>query len=209
MIASDRATFIEIVLGFAELKGKQLSAPALELYWRALRHWELEQFREAAEHLLRSCEFMPTPKDFEDLRKAGRETPAEAWIEAQRHLVWDVRGYKLSPHCPELIARVIRAIGGADVIAMCEQEKLHFLERRFCEHYETMLDAEDVRNAVPQIAFDPHAGIGALLSRHEPRRQGLLPIGETFKADPPRRPPAIAPAPPREEPASAREELGF
>jgi hypothetical protein len=44
-------------------------------------------------------------------------------------------------------------IGGPNVIGMCDEDKLHFLERRFTEHYETLQDSEDVRESVPAIAF--------------------------------------------------------
>jgi len=174
MIASDRQKFIEIVLGFAELKGKQLSAPALELYWRAMQGWSIEEFQEAAEELLRTCEFMPMPKDFEDLRKAGRETAGEAFASVRRYLCWGLNGYTLDAHCPPLIAKAVRAIGGPNVIAMCDEEKLHFLERRFCEHYETMQDSQDARDAVPMLTLGlsdrPRiAGSFAAIGRDQPK----------------------------------------
>jgi hypothetical protein len=162
MTPEDRKTFLEIVVGFAELKGKQLSAPALELYWRSLQHWPIDAFRAAAEQLVRSCEFMPTPKDFEDLRKAGRRTAGEAWAivldYARRGFIrWDsgppsVDGSVSEPD-DELLRRAVRAIGGFQAVAMSPTDKTPFLERRFCEHYEAMQDADDVREAVPQIAY--------------------------------------------------------
>ena len=151
MNPSDKAEFCKVVLGFAELKGKSLSLPAVELYWGAMRDWELADFKAAAEHLLNTCEFMPTPKDFNDLRKAGRDSGAEAFAGIRRYLKWTVRGYVTEPDTPPLIARCINAIGGANAIAMCDEEKLHFLERRFCEHYETMQDSDEVRLALPQV----------------------------------------------------------
>lgn len=153
MKSTDRKAFLEIVIGFAELRGKQLSAPALELYWNAMQGWDLADFQAAANHLLRSCEWMPLPHHFEELRKAGRETPGEAWIEARKHLVWGLHGYTLHQDCPELIARAVRSVGGANVIAMCDEDKLTFLEKRFVEHFEAMKDSEDTRQAVPKIAY--------------------------------------------------------
>jgi len=151
---ADRKAFLEVVVGFAELKGKQLSAPAMELYWRSLQHWPLEDFRAAAEQLLRTCEFMPLPKDFEDLRKAGRLTSGEAWAKAIASCgsCHSAQGYTSGGTCgDEFVDRVVRAIGGYRAIAMCESEKLHFLEKRFAEHFETMQEAYDVREAVPQL----------------------------------------------------------
>lgn len=150
MKPSDRKKFVEVVLGFAELKGKALSAPALELYWRAMQNWPLEDFLAAAEQLVRTSEFMPTPKDFEDLRKAGRPTAGEAWLEARAC----ARGWR--ERYPvrtgdQLIDRVVAAIGGYRAIAMCDLDRMGFLERRFAEHFESMQDAQDVREAVPQL----------------------------------------------------------
>jgi hypothetical protein len=150
VIAADRKAFLEVVLGFAELKGKQLSAPALELYWRSLQHWELAEFHVAAEQLLRSCEFMPLPKDFEDLRKSGRQTAGEAWAQ-----VLELARGRAAPALSALALRAVNAIGGLRTVMMSETDRTPFLERRFCEHYESIGDAEEVRDAVPQLAYQP------------------------------------------------------
>ena len=163
MTPTDRKKFVEVVIGFAELKGKQLSAPALELYWRSLQHWALADFLQAAEHLIRTSEFMPLPKDFEDLRKAGRPTAGEAWTRAIANCgsCHSPLGYTAGGTCGDpFVDRVVRAIGGYRAIAMCDSEKLHFLERRFSEHFESIQDAEDIREEVPRIAFTKRRAIG-------------------------------------------------
>lgn len=158
MKPADRTKFVEVVLGFAELKGKQLTAAALELYWRAMQHWDISDFLAASEQLLRTSEYMPTPKEFEDLRKAGRPTAGEAWSRVLNH-VRSGRYSGVQSDTPvrldELTERAVRALGGYHVIAMSHTEKTHFLEKRFCEHYEEMREAAAVREAVPQIA---HSG---------------------------------------------------
>jgi hypothetical protein len=154
MIESDFEAFSAVVVGFAELKGKTLSTPAIKLYWGAMRHWSLEDFIVAAELLLQTAEFMPIPKDFEDLRKAGRATAPEAWITARdaiRSASWsDIESSGFTCGNP-LIDRAVRAIGGYRAIGMCDSDKLHFLERRFAEHFETLETVTDTREAVPQI----------------------------------------------------------
>jgi hypothetical protein len=160
MKPTDRKAFLEVVVGFAELKGKQLSAPALELYWRAMQGWELAAFRAAAEQLIRTCEFMPTPKDFEDLRKAGELTAGEAWA-----MVLDHVRSGFYRDVPEIFAdqprieAAVRAIGGFNAIAMSRTDQTPFLERRFAEHYEAISEREDIREAVPQIAGSPRARV--------------------------------------------------
>lgn len=160
MTPDDRKPFLEVIMGFAELKGKQLSAPALELYWRSMQCWSLEDFRTAAEQLVRTCEFMPMPKDFEDMRKAGRPTAGEAWA-----AVLHYAHFEYSPNFPArlngshgllsdpLVDRAVNAIGGYRAIAMAPSESKQFLEKRFCEHFETIQESSDVREAVPQIAY--------------------------------------------------------
>lgn len=156
MTPDDRKAFAEVVIGLAELKGRKLSSASIELYWRSLQHWPIAAFRSAAEQLIRTCEFMPGPKDFEDLRKAGRPTPGEAWERARRASGTAIQCGRITHNgtCgDELIDRAVRAIGGYGAIAMTDTDKLPFLERRFAEHYESIRDADDVREAVPQIAY--------------------------------------------------------
>lgn len=151
MNAGDRKKFLDVVVGFAELKGKQLSAPALELYWRSLQHWSLEDFLAAAEQLVRTSEFMPSPKNFEDLRKASRPTSGEAWILAcETARDWRELRQNVSSGDP-FVDRVARAVGGYRAIAMHDSDKLHFLEKRFAEHFETMQEAGDTRDALPDL----------------------------------------------------------
>ncbi len=156
MKPEDRKAFLDVVIGLCELKGKQLSAPALEIYWGALQRWPIDEVKVAANHLATTCEFMPMPKDFEDLRKAGRATAGESWAKAVKACgtCHSAQGYTSGGTCGDpFIDRVVRAIGGYKVIAMCDEDKLHFLELRFTEHFETMLDADDTRVGVPEIAF--------------------------------------------------------
>ncbi len=114
-----------------------------------MQKWSIDEFEIAAQHLLTACEFMPTPKDFEDLRKAGRHTSGEAFINARETAR---KGWRKKTCGVDLIDRAVNAIGGYDAIGMCETDKLHFLERRFAEHYESMQDCDEVRQALPAIA---------------------------------------------------------
>ena len=146
----DYDSFAEVIAGFAELKGKQLSAPAIELYWRAMKHWRIEDFRAAAEHLLRRCEFMPVPKDFEDLRRASEPTAAEAWATALQNCgCWRTGG---APN--GRIARAAETVGGFRAIAMAHTERdLPHIQRRFMQAYDELTDVEETRQAVPEVTW--------------------------------------------------------
>ena len=137
----DRKAFLEVVVGFAELKGRQLSAPALELYWNAMQGWTIDEFRAAANVLIRTCEYMPTPKDFESLRTAARPTKGEAWAAVLQHLRGAYRVGGLSPE----IDRAVHALGGYRHLAMMPTDQLTWQEKRFAEHYGDAQAADSMR----------------------------------------------------------------
>lgn len=170
MTPEDRKAFAEVVIGFAELRGKSLSAPAIELYWRALEHWPLEAFKRASEHLLRTCDWMPTPKQFEDLRNAGRLTASEAWLVAMNstRTAWTPTGHVGGTSGNTLIDQAVMGIGGYAAIAQSEAGKLHFLERRFADKYEQLQDVASVREALPQITGT--TTVNQLLDRSRQRK---------------------------------------
>lgn len=147
MQPSDKPQFARILVGLATIKpGAKLTPEALEVWWLALQSWALEEFQKAAGHLASSVEFMPSPFHFAQLRKAGRATAGELWaraVECARR-----GGGSADP----MIETCVGALGGWSVVRFCDEDKLHFLERRFAEHYEQIQDAEDVRESLPQIA---------------------------------------------------------
>lgn len=160
MRREDRQVFVETLIGFAELKGRQLSAPALELFWNAMQDWTIEEFRAAANHLLRTCEFMPTPKDFYDLRRAERPTAGDAWAKVLDHLKGGYRnGAGLTPE----IDRAVRAMGGYRALAMMPVDQLPWQAKRFADAY---ADVGTVLEA--QSALAPPANVVSLLERVRP-----------------------------------------
>jgi hypothetical protein len=125
-----------------------MTLPALDLYWLAMQSWELDEFKQAAVHLLSNCQFMPTPYDFEQLRKAGRPSAAEAWakvLDLVRHSNY------ANGSGDALIDRAVSACGGYRLVGQQSDDSLPFMERRFAEHFETLQDAEHTRSAVPSI----------------------------------------------------------
>lgn len=148
MIEADKPQFVAILTSLAALKpGAKLTREAHAMWWLAMADWSLEEFRGAAAHLARSTEFMPNPYHFEQLRQRGRRTAPEAFAVARE--VWRSGG---TTSCDRLIDQVVDALGGYRVLGMTHTEQLHFLERRFAEHYVTLREATDVREALPAIA---------------------------------------------------------
>lgn len=157
MRPSDKPEFVAILNGMAAVKpNANLTKEAYEIWWNAMQGWGIEDFRSAASHLVSAVQFMPNPYDFDQLRKASRMTSGEAWLKAVAS-IGSARvpgGHSGGTSGDPLIDRAVRAIGGFGAIAMCDLDKLPFMERRFCEHYAEMGDAENTREAVPQLTQD-------------------------------------------------------
>lgn len=177
MQQTDFKRFAAVMNGMAKLYERELDTVVLDAYWLALRGWPLNEFEAGAAHLMQHSKWMPRPADFSELRKAARPTIGEAWAKAisSCHSAWTPQGYFGGTSGDPLIDRVVRAIGGYATLAQCEQDKLHFLERRFNEIYDGVQEAEDVRAALPQLA-PPRNAHGKL--------SGLLPIGVPAELDP-------------------------
>ncbi len=166
MQASDKAEFAKVLLGFAEIKGKQLSQVGVEMYWSAMQGWDIADFKAAANRLLQTSQFFPTPKEFEDLRKSNKDTSGEAW-QRVLHIAKNlpvVGGYfQEGTSGDPVVDAAARALGGYKAIAMHDSDKLHFLEKRFAEHYESIKDAEETRESVPALAGPTKHEVSSLL----------------------------------------------
>jgi hypothetical protein len=149
MQSTDRLEFVRVLNGLAAVKRVELTKEAIELWWASMSRWSIEDFKAAASHLVSSCQFMPTPYDFQQLRKAGEPTAAEAWtlaIESAKH-------WRTPEKLPfGRIGRAVRALGGYRALAMADTEKdLPHYARRFKDAYEEMTDVDSVREALPEL----------------------------------------------------------
>lgn len=153
MTEADKIEFARILSGLSEIRGKALSKSAMAMYWLALSGWEMEDFRQAAKHLLSTCQFMPTPYDFEQLRKSSQETSGEAWArvrQAIRH-----RYHGASTSLDPKIDKIVGIMGGWDRLGMTNSDEMHFREKRFAELWDEISDVEEVRAALPYFGPDP------------------------------------------------------
>lgn len=156
MTPADKPEFLKRIIGLAAVKpGKPLTEEAYEIWWSSLEHWEFEDFKKAAAHLAICVEFMPSPYHFEQLRKAAKPTAGEAWARIREMAR---RSFEGTPEDP-IAARALQALGGLRTVAMCDSDKVHFLERRFAEHYEAMGDADTVRTALPELTQESTDGL--------------------------------------------------
>ncbi len=156
MTPEDYESFGGILLGFAEPRRIALSSTTVELYWGALADWTFEEFRSAANILFKKCDWMPTPKDFEDLRRSATERAGvDAWEMARRAARSAIALGRVRQDVTSgdaLVDRAVATIGGYGAIALCETAWLHALERRFLQAYVEVREVAEIRAALPHFA---------------------------------------------------------
>ncbi len=158
MDSSDRDEFLQVLNGLAATNRVDLTKDSYELWWQSMKDWSIDAFKDAAGYLLKNCQFMPAPYDFEQLRKKGEPSAHEAWSLALHHAAGAWRQGVLGD---ALTDRVIAALGGYSVIALTHKDKLGFLERRFLDAYNDLLDTSVVREALPDLTERPRIQNGS------------------------------------------------
>ena len=156
-----------MLTGIATIKRVDLTAEAFELWWNAMKEWDIGDFKDASSYLLKNCQFMPAPHDFEEILKKQRPSALEAWADA---LCFASGDWRTGLHEDNRINSVVGALGGWSVIALCDNAKLGFLERRFIDTYNDFIGADDVRLALP-----------ILTERSTERIDGPVSVGELVK----------------------------
>ena len=149
---SDRIEFVRVLNGLAAVKRVDLTKEVYEIWWQSMKDWSIEAFRDAAGYLLKNCQFMPSPYDFEQLRKKSETSPSEAWSLALRHAEGN---WRHGPLGDALIDRAVAMLGGSGVIALTNMENLGFLERRFRDAYDDLRCTDSVRKALPGFVAEP------------------------------------------------------
>jgi hypothetical protein len=149
MQPADFQRFKGVMTGMAKVYERELDGVLLDAYWLALRAWSLQEFEAAVGHLMSTAEFMPRPVAFHALRMAARPTAGEAWARVLAHVRGG--GYRHGGLGDDAVESAVRTLGGYRAIALTYEDRLHFLERRFSEHYATKTSVEAIREALPHL----------------------------------------------------------
>ncbi len=154
MEQANKIEFAAVLNGLAAVKpGAKLTPEALDVWWTSFADWTIEDFRSAAARLAKTQEFFPNPYHFEELRKAERPCAGEAFAKALSVARGESWARMDLATCGDAeIDAAVRACGGYRALALSDETKVGFLERRFSEHYESIQDKEDTREALPRIA---------------------------------------------------------
>ena len=158
MTPDDKKEFVRVLTGLAAIKRVDMTREAFEMWWAAMQDWSIADFRDAAGYLLNTCEFMPTPYDFAELKKLSRPSAHEAWAQA---LSFCMGAWRRSASCGDKrIDAAIATIGGYQTVALCDTDKLGFYERRFIETYNNFVESDDARQALPDLTERTTVRIG-------------------------------------------------
>ena len=144
MKPGDKQKFAEVVTGMTTIYSAKLTPEGLELYWNAMRDWDIGDFVRTANHLVKASQFMPRPYDFEQLRRNASQTAVfDAWaavLENVRH-----SDYRKGIGLGGRIEAAVRAIGGYAAIGQCSDADLHWVQKRFTDAYETISETHEAR----------------------------------------------------------------
>lgn len=174
MNIEDGDKFRNLIRGMARVFSTEADGLLLETYWLALKSWPLPEFEGACARLLCTSKFMPRPADFNELRKASALCAGEAFARAME-VARNCSSREIASSGDPCIDAAAQACGGYFAMGMNETDKIGFLERRFTEHFETISDREETRDAIPSIA-------GPRL--HRGPTNGPKRISEIFVSDP-------------------------
>lgn len=151
MQKADQPEFLKVLNGMAAMKRVTLTGDAIDLWWECMRHWDLRDFKLVATELMRSSRWMAEPFDFEQFKRKFEMTAGEAWTLVLEHV--RSSGYEKRAAIGDArIDSVVRMLGGWRHIAMSQSDSLHFLEKRFAEHYATVGDVFTARQSLPQMS---------------------------------------------------------
>ena len=159
MDSSDREEFVRVLNGMAAMKRIDLTEEAYKMWWLAMKAWSIDNFREAAGYLLTKCQFMPTAYDFDQLREALQPSACEAWTNVITHA--GIGDWKKGPTGDRRTDTAVTAIGGYVAVAMCNTDKLGFLERRFMDAYNDLSYSDSVRKTLPDLTDRPRLQNGS------------------------------------------------
>lgn len=181
MQESNFQRFRDLMRGMGRIFNSEPDELVLDVYWLALRSWQINDFQTAVAHLMATAKFMPRPADFTNLRNAGELTGGEAWERA-------VKGSPNWRRAEDLptgrVARAAAIVGGFRAIAMADIEfDLPHIQRRFLEAYNQLSEVEPVREALPQIVAKAVENFGKTshqLPAPSPEKGGNLTESKTF-----------------------------
>lgn len=130
----NKRKFQEYMAGCSEIFGKELTDTLNGTYWELLKPYSDQQCERAFKKIMTSSKFFPKPVELIDAMKENLEllNAPSAWGEVMGSL-----GSGCEPEDP-LIRKTIQALGGWSWMSTLTYDELHWMEKRFYEHYSSL-----------------------------------------------------------------------
>ena len=181
----DRESFSATMLAVQEAYGVELSPPALDCYWVALRDLSTEEFELGCQGALKRKQWMPKPAEIRGFAEGELTALAEqAWFD----FIARFRRYGASRalHCPTITWKAIRSMGGlgglgrqksSDFAARGKREFMsawrHYWEEELAELEERRQVAEEEGRPPPKRERDSGQTLAGAFGTENPVRLPL------------------------------------
>jgi hypothetical protein len=138
MQTSDISKFTAMMAGIGELYGKVISAQLTDIYWRALKTYELQDVHHAFHTHVNNpdCgQFFPKPADIVRFIDGSGESKAlEAWAKVEKAII-QVGRYQSIVFDDPLIHAVLEDMGGWIKLCSVKNEAMPFCANEFRKRY--------------------------------------------------------------------------
>lgn len=134
----DKQSFFNCLVGCAEVIGKELSKPAMILYWNSLKHIEIDVVVDAFNrHIVNpdSGQFMPKPADIIKLTSGSHlDSAMIAWTKVDKSIRC-VGSHASIIFDDSIIMAVIQDMGGWTDLCSVTEDELPFKQNEFEKRY--------------------------------------------------------------------------
>jgi len=140
MIQKDKPRFSQIMLGMADNFRDTVTKEGLNMRFDMLSGFSLEEVESAAKKILRHRKYtkMPPIAEFIEAMEGSKTGKAlNAW-----GLIVKSLEQGQGPPTDAKMQEAIKRVGGWDWISRQTYEELHWLEKRFVEHYEAITETD-------------------------------------------------------------------
>lgn len=155
MDQKDKSRFTQIMLGMADNFRDTITKEGMQMRFDMLREFSMEEIEFAARKIMQNRKYtkMPPVAEFFDAIKGKAGTRAlEAWGSVVECLK---RGNE--PDDP-IAVEAIRRIGGWSWLMRQSYDELHWLEKRFVEHYDSYEQKKQTALPEPEAEVKQLAG---------------------------------------------------
>ena len=139
---------------------KKISKNLIEVYFRSLSSFDIEQIKQAANELMTTWEnnYLPKPAHFiKIIDGSQQDNSLLAWENVLNEIA--SKGIR-SANFDQNTTRAINACGGIEAIGLCDIDKLDFKKRAFIENYKVINKTESRKEIQDKRLKELTRGIG-------------------------------------------------